>query len=53
MRSNFWFAYFKERDHLENLGAIGKVILKRTNCNCGWVWTRLMWLRTGSIVGVF
>jgi hypothetical protein len=37
MHSGFWFVNFKERDHLEDLGAVGKVILKWTICNCGWV----------------
>jgi len=28
MHSGFWLVNFKERDHLEDLGAVGKVILK-------------------------
>lgn len=28
MHSGFWFENFKERDHLEDLGAVGKVLLK-------------------------
>ena len=51
--SGFWFANFKERNHLEDVDVVGKVILKWTTCNCGWVRTRLKWLRTGSVVRRF
>jgi len=52
MHRMFWLEYLKGRDHSENLGVDGKVIL-------GWilrkygrkVWTGFIWFRIGPVVG--
>jgi len=48
----FWCGNLRERDHLEDLGVDGRIILKwifRTWD--GGVWTALIWLRTGQVAG--
>ena len=47
--TGFWWGNLRERDHLEELGVDGKIILR-------WIfrkrdvgeWTGLMWLRIGT-----
>jgi len=42
----FWCRNLKERDHLEDTGLDRRIILKWV-LKQGWVWTGLIWLRTG------
>jgi len=42
----FWCRNLKEREHLEDIGLDRRIILKWV-LKQGWVWTGLIWLRTG------
>jgi len=42
MHKLFWLENLMGRDHLEDLGADGNIILKL------WVWTGFIWLRMGT-----
>jgi hypothetical protein len=42
----FWWENLRERDHWENPGVDGKIILRRIFRKWGvWVWAGLSWLR--------
>ena len=44
----FWWGNLKERDHFEDLGLNGRIILKWTFHKYYGVWTGFMWLRRGT-----
>ena len=47
LQTAFWWGDLRERDHLEDLGVDGRVILNWTfKTWAGKAWTRLIWLRT-------
>jgi hypothetical protein len=49
MHRVFWWEYLGERDHLEDLGVDGRIILKWIFNKCdGEEWTGLIWLRIGT-----
>jgi hypothetical protein len=53
MHAQFWSENLKERDHSENLGADGKVILEYILGKYGGnVWTGFIWLRIGTSGGL-
>ena len=44
----------KESDHLESLGVNDRIILNMDVAGTvGWVWTGLIWLKKGTIGGLF
>jgi hypothetical protein len=48
VHTGFWWGKLRTRDHLEDLGVNGRIILKRIFKK--WdeeTWTRLIWLRIG------
>jgi hypothetical protein len=52
MHATFWFNYLKGRDHLENLGVDGKVMLEWISGKQGGnMWTECIWLRIGTSDG--
>jgi len=52
MHSKFWLEILKGRDHTEELGIGGRIILEWILWKYGGkVWTELIWLRTGTIGG--
>jgi len=49
VRTGFWWRDIMEREHLEDLGIIGKIILKLIFKKLdGEAWTSLLWLRIGA-----
>jgi hypothetical protein len=49
MHTVFWLENLKGRDHLEDLGTDGSIILEQIlGKQGGKVWTRCIWLRTGT-----
>jgi hypothetical protein len=54
VRTFFWLGDVMERDHLEDLGVDGRIILKWISRKLDWVaWTGLLWLRIGTGGGLF
>jgi hypothetical protein len=52
VHTGFWWGHLRERDHLEDLGADGRIVLKFVFKECeGEAWTGLIWLRIGTVVG--
>jgi len=45
MRTGFWWGNLRERDHLEDLGVYGMVILKSISKKLDGAWTRVIMLR--------
>jgi hypothetical protein len=53
MHTGFWWESQKERDHYEDQGVGGWIILKRIlERQDGVVWTGLIWLRIGTSGGL-
>jgi hypothetical protein len=49
VHTGFWWGNLKGRNHLENLGVDGRIILKWVLKKWGGkVWSRLIWLRIGT-----
>ena len=49
MHAGFWWGMLDGRNHLEDLGVDGWIILKLIYKTLdGEAWTRLIWLRTGT-----
>jgi len=49
MHTIIWSQNLKGRDHVEDLGVDGKIILERILWKyCEKTWTECIWLRTGS-----
>jgi hypothetical protein len=49
MHTIFWLGSLKARDHTEDLGVDGKIILKRIlGKQGGKLWTGCIWLRIGT-----
>jgi hypothetical protein len=48
----FWWGNLKERDHFEDLGLNGRIILKWTFQKYFGVWTGFMWLRGETDGGI-
>jgi hypothetical protein len=52
MYTGFWWRNLRERDHLEDTGVDGKIILRWIFRTCdGGAWTGLIWLRIRTVVG--
>ena len=49
MYTGFWWGNLRKRDHLEDTGIDGRIILRRIfrKCDVG-EWTGSIWLRTGT-----
>jgi hypothetical protein len=53
MRTVFWFESLKGRDHLEDVGIDGRIILQRIlGKQGGKLWIGCIWLRTGTSGGL-
>jgi hypothetical protein len=53
MDTVFWFEILKGRDHLEDLGIDGRIIVERILWKFGGkVWTGFIWLRLGTSGGL-
>jgi hypothetical protein len=47
--TGFWWGNLIERDHLEDIGVDGRIILKWSLNNWEWgSWVGLIWLRIGT-----
>jgi hypothetical protein len=46
----FWWGNLRERDHVEDPGIDGRIMLSRffKMCNGGRAWTGLIWIRIGT-----
>jgi hypothetical protein len=52
MNTKFWLESLKVRDHSEDLGVGGTIILKTILVKSGFgVWTGFIWFRMGLMVG--
>jgi hypothetical protein len=53
MYTGFWWAELTERDDLEHLGAGWRIVIKwNFKQGDGGAWAGLIWLRTGTKVGL-
>ena len=52
MRAGFWWGNRRERDHFEDPGLDGMIILKWIFRRDGNAWTGLIWLRVGMRSGL-
>jgi len=48
--TGFWWGNLRERDHLEDQGLDGRIILRWIFRKWDGAWTDLFWLRTGTLV---
>jgi hypothetical protein len=49
--SGFLYVKVRDKDHLEELGVEGKIILElMLKKSSGWAWTEFIWLRIGTSV---
>jgi len=53
VHTGFWWGNLREKDHFEDLGVDGRIILKRAFNRWVGVWTGLIWLRVGENYGLF
>jgi hypothetical protein len=54
VRTGVWWGKLKERDHSEDLGVDGRIILRWIFMEWGvGEWTGLIWLRIGTVDGFF
>jgi hypothetical protein len=47
VHAGFWWGILRDRDHLEDVGVDGKVILERIFKKWDGAWTGLIWLQIG------
>jgi hypothetical protein len=52
VHTKFWWGNLSERDYLENMGIVGRIILKLFLRKSDWVWIGLIWLRIRNSDGL-